>query len=79
VASIEKRASGDGDITYRVKIRIKGHPAETATFERLTDAKDWAKITEGAIKDRRYFRNTESKKRTLSELIDKYIKDVLPR
>ena len=79
MASIEKRTSGEGDITYRVKIRIKGHPAETATFERLTDAKDWAKITEGAIKDRRYFRNTESKKRTLAELIDKYIQDVLPK
>jgi len=79
MANIEKRTSNDGKISYRVKIRIKGHPAETATFERITDAKDWAKITEGAIKDRRYFRNTESKKRTLAELIDKYIEDVLPQ
>jgi len=79
MANIEKRTNGNGDISYRVKIRIKGCPTQTATFERLTDAKDWAKITEGAIKDRRYFKNTEAKKRTLSELIDKYIEDILPK
>jgi integrase len=62
-----------------VKVRIKGFPLQTATFTRLTDAKDWAKITEGAIKDRRYFKNTEAKKRTLAELIDRYIEDVLPQ
>ena len=78
MANIEKRVSADGDITYRVKVRIKGFPTQTATFVRITDAKDWAKITEGAIKDRRYFKNNESKKRTLGELIDRYIDDVLP-
>ncbi len=78
MANIEKRTAPDGKASYRVKIRIKGFPTQTATFARLTDAKDWAKITEGAIKDRRYFKNTESKKRTFGELIDKYIEDVLP-
>ena len=78
MASIEKRIAPDGTVSHRVKIRIKGFPTQTATFARLTDAKDWAKITEGAIKDRRYFKNTESKKRTLGELIDRYIEDVLP-
>ncbi len=78
MANIEKRTAPDGKISYRVKIRIKGFPTQTATFSRITDAKDWAKITEGAIKDRRYFKNTESKKRTLKELIERYIDDVLP-
>jgi len=78
MASIEKRTTPEGDTSYRVKIRIKGFPTQTATFQRLTDAKDWAKITEGAIKDRRYFRNSESKKRTLKEMLNRYIRDVLP-
>ena len=73
MANIEKRVSGDGDVSYRVKIRLRGYPTQTATFAKLTDAKDWAKITEGAIKDRRYFKNTESKKRTLGDLLDRYI------
>jgi len=38
MASIQKRTSADGDITYRVQVRLKGHPSETASFARLTDA-----------------------------------------
>ncbi len=79
MANIEKRVSTDGDTSYRVKVRLRGCPTQTATFAKLTDAKDWAKITEGAIKDRRFFKNTESKKRTLGDLIDRYIEDVLPQ
>jgi integrase len=79
MATIEKRLSADGAATFRVKVRVKGVPMQNATFQRLTDAKDWAKITEGAIKDRRYFKNTEAKKRTLGDLIDRYIDDVLPQ
>lgn len=79
MAAIEKRISDTGITTFRVKVRVKGVPTQSATFQRLTDAKDWAKITEGAIKDRRYFKNTEAKKRTLGNLIDRYIDDVLPQ
>ena len=78
MAYIQKRTDAENNIRYRVQVRLKGHPIQTATFERLTDAKNWAKITEGAIKDGRHFRNTEAKKRTLGELIDRYIKDIMP-
>jgi hypothetical protein len=36
MAYIEKRKTQDGDIKYRVLVRLKGHPIQTATFERLT-------------------------------------------
>lgn len=78
MASIEKRVSDNGDLSYRVKIRIKGYPSQTATFERKTDANKWAASTESAIKEGRHFKTTEAKRRTLGELIDRYIKDVLP-
>ena len=65
-------------ISYRVDIRLKGHPAERATFKRLTDAKAWAQDTESAIRDGRYFRSREAQKHTLGDLIDRYIRDVLP-
>ena len=55
MASIQKRTSSEGGISYRVQVRIKGHPVERATFKRLTDAKNWAQATEAAIKERRYF------------------------
>ena len=40
---MEKRKAEDGSTSYRVKIRLRGHAPESATFERLTDAKKWDK------------------------------------
>jgi integrase len=78
MASIEKRTSSDGETSYRVKVRMKGFPAQSATFERLTDARRWAQQTESAIREGRHFKTTEAKRHTLAELIDRYCKDVLP-
>jgi integrase len=79
MATTEKRTALDGSISYRVKIRLKGYPVQTATFERLTDAKKWIASTESAIREGRYFKTSESKKRTLKELINRYIKEILPQ
>lgn len=79
MANIEKRENNDGSIAYRVRVRLKGYPVQTATFKRLTDAKRWEQQTEAAIREGRHFRTSKSKKRTLAELIDKYTKEVLDR
>lgn len=70
MASIEKRKNDDGTTSYRVKIRLKGHAPESATFARLTDAKEWVQKTEADIKAGRHF--GVSKRHTLNELIDSY-------
>ena len=77
MANIEKRISG-GATSYRVKVRLKGFPPQSATFERLTDAKKWAQHTESAIREGRHFKTTEAKRHTLAELIDRYCREVLP-
>jgi integrase len=74
MANIEKRLSSSGKLSYRALIRRKGYPTESATFERLTDARDWAQKTEAAMKDKRYFKSAESKKHTVANLIDRYLK-----
>ena len=80
MASIEHRStSSDGKITYRVKIRLKGYPAQTATFHRLTDARKWAQHTEAAIREGRHFKTAEAKRHTFAELIDRYIKSEIPK
>lgn len=76
MALIETRSNSDGSTSYRVKVRIKGYPTETATFTRRTDAKDWAKKTEIAIKDGKYFKAAEAKKHNFSELAKRYIEYV---
>jgi integrase len=79
MASINKHISSDGKTTYRVRIRLKGYPVQTATFERKTDANKWIQATESAIREGRHFKTAEAKKHTFAEMIDRYIKDVLPK
>lgn len=77
MANIEKRTTKDGETSYRVKVRIKGFPVQSATFERKTDASKWAAATESAIRENRHFKTSEAKRHTLAEMIDKYARDVL--
>lgn len=69
MATIQKRVTSKGT-SYRVMVRLKGYPSETATFERLTDAKDWATKTEADMKAARHF--GEAKRHTLAELVERY-------
>lgn len=65
--------------TYTVSIRIKGCPPVNKTFDRKTDAVEWAKQTETDIKRGIYFKDYEANKHTVEELIDRYIKYELPK
>ncbi len=76
MAMIETRANADGTTSYRVKVRMRGFPSQTATFARKTDAKEWAKQTEIAIKEGKYFKTAEAKKHTFKELVDRYLEYV---
>jgi len=78
MAYIEPRKAKDGKTRYRVQIKMKGYPAQTATFERKTDAKKWAQDIESAIRDGRHFKTVEAKRHTFEEMIDRYIKSILP-
>ena len=78
MAAIESRRADDGSLSYRVKVRLKGHPTTTGTFQRITDAKRWAQSTEAAIREGRYFKTAEAKRHTLGDLVDRYITEVLP-
>jgi integrase len=77
MATIQERKSEKGT-TYRVMVRLKGYPVQTASFNRKTDAKTWATQTEAAIREGRHFKTSEAKRHTLKELIARYIRDILP-
>jgi len=78
MANIEERKTRDGKTMYRVKVRLKGFPSKTATFHRRTDAKKWAQATEAAMREGRHFKTAEAKKHTLADMINRYLRDVLP-
>jgi integrase len=79
MATIETRTTDDGKTTYRVKVRLKGHPVQSATFERKTDAKKWASATESAIREGRHFKTSMAKRKSVGDAIDRYIAEILPR
>jgi integrase len=78
MASFQKREK-NGKPSYTAKIRIKGHKPVFNTFDRLTDARIWAQQIETEMRDGRYIKTAEAQKHTVSDLVERYIRDVLPR
>jgi integrase len=77
LANIERRVASTGEVTFRVKVRLRGHRQVSATFDGLTKAKRWAQQTEAAIRDRRYFRTAAAEKHTLGDVVDRFIDNEL--
>lgn len=78
MATIVRRTSQDGHGTFLVRVRRKGTPPQTATFSKLSEAKKWAQVTEGAVLEGRHFQTSEAKKHTLTDVTNRYIREVLP-
>jgi integrase len=78
MARIKTRTTTDGTARYTAEVRLKGYPAQTATFKRKTDATKWIQNTESAIREGRHFKTTEAKKHTLGEAIERYKVDIAP-
>ena len=49
MATIIERTTASGRKVQRVRIRLQGYPEQNATFKTITEAKEWAKITEAAM------------------------------
>ncbi len=79
MATIQKRIQKDGKAMFHVRIRRRGCPAQCGTFSNISKAKEFVQRVEGSIQDGKYLKTVEAKKHTLAELIDRYIRDVLPR
>ena len=73
MAAIRPKYRADGTINgYHAPVRIAGHPPQTATFERKTDAKRWSAETEAAIRQGRYFKTSRANQHTVAEAIDRF-------
>ena len=77
MASIRERIDRNGKKSYHVQIRISGHPPLTQTFDKKTDAENWAKKAESEINDGRLLPQKVAQKRLMSELIEEYRTNVL--
>jgi integrase len=79
MATIETRTNKNGKVSYRVKIRLDGCKPVNRTFDRLTDAKQWLQRTEADMRRGIHLPTAENTKRTLADLIDRYIQEELPK
>ncbi len=77
MGSIRELKKSDGTSTFHAEIRLKGHESQRASFRTRSLAKRWIQDTESAIRDGRYFRTAESKKRTVKDLIERFISNWL--
>lgn len=75
---IDKRTHKNGTVSYRARVRIKGHPVLIQSFASKTLAMKWKRDTESAVEQGKYAYDKPSSKNTLAELIDRYIERVLP-
>ncbi len=78
MAIIVPRKRKGGEVSFNARVRIKGHPPQSQTFRRKTDAAKWAGSIEAALRESRFVASAESKRHTVAELIDDYIAKVLP-
>jgi hypothetical protein len=56
-------------------VRIRGEKPRTRAFKRKTDANRWSKKVEGDLGHGAHVPATADRRRTLAELIDKFIKE----
>ncbi len=67
---IDRRVSKSGEVSYRVRIRMKGNPPISKTFKNLTHAKRWKRLTESNIEKGEYLSHALSESKTLSDAIE---------
>lgn len=76
MATIRTVAGKDGTKRYQVQIRLAGHEPLFETFDRLTDARDWAQQVEADIKRGHHFPRVE--RRTVADAVKRFEQEILP-
>jgi integrase len=79
MASIQKIPStkAGGKPAYRVQVRVKGRPAESATFPNRKEAEAWAGSIMSAIREGRHFPHAAAKRTSFDAMCEDYVATVL--
>ncbi|MDD2464468.1 MAG: site-specific integrase [Desulfobulbus sp.] len=68
-----------GPLQWRVLIRRRGYPRVSKTFETKADAEAWARQIESEMDRKVFISRAEAEQHTLSECLDRYIEEYIPR
>nr|MBA3695969.1 site-specific integrase [Methylotenera sp.] len=74
MASFRKRNTG-----WQVRIKRKGYPEQTKTFNSYSEATTWARLIESEIDRGVFVSRSETETTTLGELLCRYSKEVTPQ
>nr|WP_321514138.1 site-specific integrase [uncultured Pseudodesulfovibrio sp.] len=74
MASIRKR----GTKQWNARIRRKGYPLQTATFEKREDAEAWVRDVESKMDKGAFLCTKEAERTSLHEALDRYIEEYAP-
>lgn len=72
MATIEQRPNG----TWRTKIRKKGYPSLSASFDTKAEAQRWASEIEGDMSRKRFVDTREAESTTLKQALERYEREV---
>jgi len=72
MAVIHVHQAKDGTKTYRVRVRRKGQPTQTASLSTLQADRPWATMIEGDIIAGRHFPSTKPE-HSLNALLARYV------
>ena len=73
MATFEKRGN-----YWRVKVRRRGFPDQTRSFDTKSAATSWAREIESEVDRGTFLDRTESERNTLGDMIERYLKEVTP-
>lgn len=74
MATITRRGMGQ----WQVKVRRKGYPVQTRTFDSRADAEIWSRDIESQMDRATFVSTTAAEKTSLAQAIDRYKEDVCP-
>ena len=75
MGTINKR----GPYQWQAKIRRRGYPVQSKTFETKREAEAWASVIESEMSRSIFVDRSMAENTTFAEVIDSYIANVAPR
>ena len=74
-----QKVEGKRGVRWKAVIRRRGYPSTSETFDRKTDAEKWARGIEARIEAGKFQDQSQARRHTVGDLIDRYIAEIIPQ
>ena len=76
MAAFMTRTDKEGKTRITAIVRLTGLPRQSATFPNKTLAKRWATQVEADLREGRYFKQSQSQRHSLEDLIERFLDEL---